>query len=116
MCVYSNILFYLNHYHRQTCPTRSFLLQRSNFMASNRCCKTSNRLFHSLLNSHIHYMSNSIIIRFFNKNTFDTPTISNQRKVTNTLKALTVIINKIILEYFLIKVPLTFPISLNKGK
>ena len=61
-------------------------------------------------------MSNSIIIRFFNKNTFDTPTISNQRKVTNTLKALTVIINKIILEYSLMKVPLTFPISLNKGK
>ena len=62
-------------------------------------------------------MSNSIIIRFFNKNTFDTPTISNQRKVTNTLKALTVIIiSKIILEYSLMKVPLTFPISLNKGK
>ena len=55
--------------------------------------------FYLVHNSDIYYVSHSSIVRFKNKNTFDICKSSKQRKGTNTLPTISVLINKAILGY-----------------
>ena len=84
--MYFNLPFYFNYYHRQILSDKVFSTSKLTFYGKHQLRPRFKQTF-TPCSQFWYRMCVCIISRFFNKNTFDTPTISNQRKVTKYTKS-----------------------------